>query len=127
MQAIILAAGKGERLKEITQSIPKPMIEFNGKPILQYNIELCKKYNINEIYINIHHLPEKITDYFGNGERFGVNIKYSYEEELLGTAGAVKKIAKDYFIPPIQHLNNSTPQQFNNSTIQQFNNNLPSS
>lgn len=97
MKAIILAAGKGERLKEITEKIPKPMIEYKGKPVLQYNIELCKKYWIDEIYINLHHLPEKITEYFGDGKRFGVDIKYSYEEELLGTAGAVKKIARDFW------------------------------
>src|SRR3972149_10195068 len=97
MNAIILAAGKGERLKEITNSIPKPMITYKGKPILQYNIELCRKYGITNIYINLHHLPEVITDYFGSGEKFGVNIRYSYEKELLGTAGAVKKIAKDFW------------------------------
>ena len=97
MKAIILAAGKGERLKDITKDIPKPMIEFKGKPVLQYNIELCKRYGIKEIYINLYHLPEKITEYFGDGKKFGVNIKYSYEEELLGTAGAVKKIAKDFW------------------------------
>ena len=98
MKAIILAAGKGERLSEITQKIPKPMIEFRGKPILQHNVELCKKYGIDEIFINLHHLPEKITSYFGNGEKFGVSIKYSYEDELLGTAGAVKKIVKESWV-----------------------------
>lgn len=113
MKAIILAAGKGERLKDITQSLPKPMIEFRGKPILQHNIELCKKYGIEDIYINVHHLSEKITNYFGDGKKFGVSIKYSYETELLGTAGAVKKIAKDFWnIPPI---NKSTNQQISSS------------
>ncbi|MEW6702089.1 MAG: nucleotidyltransferase family protein [Bacteroidota bacterium] len=97
MKAIILAAGRGERLKEITNCIPKPMIEFRGKPVLQYNIELCKRYGVEEIYINLHHLPFKITDYLGDGEKFGVKIKYSFEEELLGTAGAVAKIAKNYW------------------------------
>lgn len=97
MKAIILAAGKGERLKEITQSIPKPMIDYKGKPVLQYNIELCKRFGIDEIYINLYHLPEKITEYFGSGEKFGVKIKYSYEDELLGTAGAVKKIANEFW------------------------------
>ena len=113
MKAIILAAGKGERLKDITQSLPKPMIEFRGKPILQHNIELCKKYGIEDIYINVHHLPEIITNYFSDGKKFGVSIKYSYETELLGTAGAVKKIAKDFWnIPPI---NKSTNQQISSS------------
>lgn len=97
MKAVILAAGKGERLSEITQKIPKPMIEFKGKPLLEHNIELCKKFGIEDIYINLHHLPEKIKDYFGDGKRFGVKIKYSYEEQLLGTAGAVKRIAGDFW------------------------------
>ena len=117
MKAIILAAGKGERLKEITQSIPKPMIIYNGKPILQYNIELCKTYGIKDIYINLHHLPEKITDYFGNGKDFGVNIHYSFEKEILGTAGAVKKIANELW--KYDNSNYDNTQQFNSSTIQQ--------
>ena len=94
MKAIILSGGKGERLGNITNSVPKTMIIVDGKPILQHNIELCKKYNINDIYINLHHLPNIITNYFGDGEKFGVNIKYSFETELLGTSGAVKNISK---------------------------------
>ena len=97
MKAVILAAGKGERLKDITKDIAKPMISFMGKPVLQYNIELCKKYGIEEIYINLHHLPARIKDYFGDGEKYGVHINYSYEEEMLGTAGAIKKIASDFW------------------------------
>jgi NDP-sugar pyrophosphorylase family protein len=97
MKAIILAAGKGERLSSITQTIPKPMILFKGKPLLQYNIELCRSYEVEEIYINVHHLAGQITDYFGDGSKFGVNIEYSFEEELLGTSGAVKKIVRDYW------------------------------
>jgi len=102
MKAIILAAGKGERLKEITETIPKPMIRVKGKPILEHNIELCRKYGIKEIYINLYHLPEKITTYFGNGENFGVNIYYSREEELLGTAGGVKRIVQKFWSKKIK-------------------------
>ena len=94
MKAIILSAGKGERLGTITNYTPKTMIQIDGKPILQHNIELCKKFGIIDIYINLHHLPHVVMKYFGDGKKFGVNIKYSYEEELLGTSGAVKKIAK---------------------------------
>ncbi len=95
MRAIILAAGKGERLIEITKQTPKPMIQYNGKPILQYNIELCKKYGVDEIYINLHHLPEMITEYFGDGKNYGVKIKYSFEEELLGTSGALNNFKEN--------------------------------
>jgi len=97
MKAIILAAGKGERLRGILNNIPKPMVEINGKPILEHNILLLKRYGITDIYINLHHQPDVIRKHFGNGEKYGVNIKYSYEETLLGTAGAVRKIADDYW------------------------------
>lgn len=90
MKAIILCAGKGSRLKNLTKLTPKPMLEINGLPILEQNIRLCKDAGIREILINLHHLPDQITDYFNDGSRFGVEITYSYEEELLGTAGAVK-------------------------------------
>ncbi|MFA5804223.1 MAG: nucleotidyltransferase family protein [Melioribacteraceae bacterium] len=115
MKAIILAAGKGERLVEITKQTPKPMIKYNGKPILQYNIEMCKKYGVDEIYINLHHLAEMITEYFGNGEKFGVTVKYSYEDKLLGTSGAVKKISKEFWSsevsnsPGLPALNSQSP------------------
>ena len=97
MKAIILAAGKGERLRGILNNIPKPMVEINGKPILEHNILLLGRYGITDIYINLHHQPDVIREHFGNGEKYGVNIKYSYEETLLGTAGAVRKIADEYW------------------------------
>jgi len=89
MKAILLAAGKGQRLGELTSRNPKPMIEINGKPILEHNIEMCRKAGINDIYINLHHLPDIIRNYFGDGSKYGVHITYSYEEDLLGTAGAL--------------------------------------
>lgn len=95
MKAIILAAGKGERLGYLTSQIPKPMIKVKGKPILQHNIELCRKYGITDIYINLHHLGNVIMDYFGDGKEYNVTISYSDEKILLGTAGAVRKIIKD--------------------------------
>jgi len=95
MKAIILAAGKGERLKNITKTIPKPMLKFKGKSLLEHNINLCIKFGINEIFINTHHLPDIIKDYFGNGEKFNVSIKYSYERELLGTSGALNNFKSE--------------------------------
>jgi NDP-sugar pyrophosphorylase family protein len=94
MKAVILSAGKGERLGNITNNIPKPMIKIDGKPILEHNILLCKKFGITEIYINLHHLHNIITEYFGHGGKFGVNITYIFENELLGTSGAIKNISK---------------------------------
>ena len=89
MKAVILCAGKGERLRPLTENIPKPMIPIDNKPVLEYLIKLCKKHRINEIAINTSYLPEKIKEYFQNGEKFGVKINYSFEPELLGTAGAL--------------------------------------
>jgi mannose-1-phosphate guanylyltransferase / phosphomannomutase len=94
LKAVILAAGKGDRLKNVTSQIPKPMIEFRGKPILEHNINLCKRYGVSELCINTHHLHQKIREYFGDGSKFGVSINYSYESELLGTSGAVKNFSK---------------------------------
>ncbi len=97
MKAVILAAGKGERLRGIINNIPKPMVEINGKPVLEHNILLLKRYAITDIYINLHYQPDVIREHFGNGKKYGVDIKYSYEETLLGTAGAVRKIADEYW------------------------------
>ncbi len=88
MKAVILAAGKGSRLGKLTKHTPKPMIKINGKPILEHNILMCKRAGIKDIFINLHYLPQKIKDYFDNGSRFGVNIYYHYEPEILGTVGA---------------------------------------
>ncbi|HEX2786721.1 MAG TPA: nucleotidyltransferase family protein [Ignavibacteria bacterium] len=96
MKAVILAAGKGERFREVTDAIPKPMLVYKDKPVLEHNILLCKKYGITDLYINLHHLPDVIKNYFGDGSKFGVSIKYSFEDELLGTSGAVKKIANNF-------------------------------
>ncbi len=97
MRAVILAAGRGERLGELTQRIPKPMIEFRGRPILQQNIELCRAAGVHDIVINLHHLPDVITSRFGDGADLGVRITWSPEETLLGTSGAVRRIADRFW------------------------------
>ena len=89
MKAVILAAGTGSRLGKITHQLPKPMIEVAGKPLLAHNIDMCRNAGISEICINLHHLPNVIKNYFGDGSEFGVNINYNYEPSLLGTAGAL--------------------------------------
>ncbi|MFA5856729.1 MAG: nucleotidyltransferase family protein [Candidatus Pacearchaeota archaeon] len=96
MKAIILCAGKGERMRPLTKDIPKPLIPIDNKPVLEYAIKNCKKHGINEIAINTSYLPEKIKEYFGTGEKFGVKIRYSFEDELLGTSGALNNF-RDFF------------------------------
>lgn len=97
MKAIILAGGRGERLKSITRRVPKPMIEICGRPVLEHIISLFKKNGITDLIISLCYLPEKITSYFGTGNKFGVDIKYIYEDEdkPLGTAGAILKAKKN--------------------------------
>lgn len=92
MQAVILSAGLGTRLRPLTDTVPKCMIPINGKPVLQYNIEHLKEYGIYDIIINLHYLPDVVPNYFGNGFRFGVNITYSFESEILGTSGTIKSL-----------------------------------
>jgi mannose-1-phosphate guanylyltransferase/phosphomannomutase len=95
MKAVLLAAGVAQRLKGIIGDIPKPMVSVDGIPILQHNVEWLKKFGVTDIYINLHHLPDVITRHFGDGDDWGVHITYSREPVLLGTAGAVKKIADE--------------------------------
>ena len=91
MKAIIVAGGRGERLRPITNTIPKPMVEVNGKPILLHIINLFNGYGIKNFIIAFCYLPEVIVSYFGDGSKFGVKITYTYEnpKKPLGTAGAI--------------------------------------
>jgi len=102
MQAVILAAGKGERLRPLTNTLPKAMMSVAGRPLLEHNICLLRDQGFKEFIINLHYLPEKIVDYFDSGEQFGVKIAYSDEtDKLLDTAGALKKmepLLRDDFI-----------------------------
>lgn len=96
---MILAAGRGTRLRPLTDDTPKPMIPFAGKPLLEYIVRLLAQHGFDEMVINLFHLPEVIQDYFGDGGDWGVSITYSLEKDLLGTAGAVRKVA-DFFDEP---------------------------
>jgi len=88
-QAVILAAGKGVRWRPLTYEIPKALIPIKGKPILEHTINYLRGYNIKSIYIVVGTLGEKIKAYFGNGERFGVNIIYIDDKKEKGTAPAL--------------------------------------
>ncbi len=94
MKAFIMAAGFGTRLEPLTLAVPKPMVCVANRPIMQHNIELLKKYGITDICANIHYFPEQIEAYFDKGVDFGVNLSYSFEENLLGTAGGVRRMAE---------------------------------
>jgi NDP-sugar pyrophosphorylase family protein len=92
MRAFLLAAGAGQRLRPLTDSLPKPMIAIRGRPILEYNVRLLAAHGVREIVINTHYLPATIVEYFGDGSAFGVRIEYSHESSLLGTAGALNPV-----------------------------------
>jgi NDP-sugar pyrophosphorylase family protein len=90
MQALILAGGLGTRLRTVVRDKPKPMAAIAGKPFLEYQVELLKRNGIDEVTFCAGYLYDQIQNHFGRGENWGVNITYSIEDELLGTAGALK-------------------------------------
>ncbi len=89
--AIILAGGKGERLRPFTNDRPKVMVELSGKPILLWQIEWLKSHGITKFVITASYKHEVIEQYFGDGSKFGVQIEYSIEETPLGRGGAIKQ------------------------------------
>ncbi len=92
MRTIIMAGGKGTRIASIASDIPKPMIQICGKPILEHQIDCLKRNGLTDITLVTGHLGHFITEYFGDGSKFGVKISYYEETEPLGTAGALYKI-----------------------------------
>ena len=91
MKAFIFAAGFGTRLKELTKDIPKPLLKVKGRSLIEWNILKLKSAGFDQIIINTHYLGNKIEDHIGNGEKFDLQIKYSHEEKILGTGGALIK------------------------------------
>ncbi|MHC1683856.1 MAG: sugar phosphate nucleotidyltransferase [Clostridiaceae bacterium] len=95
MKGIIMAGGEGSRLRPLTCNLPKPMMPMIGKPVMQYAIELLKKYGIRDIGVTLQYLPDEIQDYFGDGSELDVRLRYFIEDIPLGTAGSVKN-AEDF-------------------------------
>lgn len=89
MKGLILAAGLGTRLRPLTDRIPKPLIEVNGKPMLEYVVLKMKDAGIDDIIINTHHLGEKIQQFVYAKNSFGIKIRISHEPTLLDTGGAI--------------------------------------
>lgn len=107
-QAVILVGGLGTRLRPITQTVPKPMVEIDGRPFLEFKIESIKKHGIKDFILCVGHLGHIVEEYFGDGKRWGVNITYSYEKEgLLGTGGAIKN-AESLIKGPFIAMNGDT-------------------
>jgi mannose-1-phosphate guanylyltransferase len=101
MKAMILAAGKGTRVRPITHTIPKPMIPILQKPVMEFLLELLRQHGFDQIMVNVSHLAEEIESYFRDGQRFGVEIAYSFEGSIvdgdlvgaaIGSAGGLRRI-----------------------------------
>lgn len=116
IQAVILAGGKGTRLRPLTYEIPKVMIDINGRPFLQYVLELLHKKGISNIVLLVSYLGEQIEKYFGDGKKFGLDITYSYEDPPLGTGGALKK-AERLLLPEFLLVNGDTYLDFEDKSL----------
>src|SRR5437764_532988 len=89
MKAVILAAGFGTRLWPLTEDRTKPAIPFLNRPLIAYAVDYLAAHGIRDIIVNLHHQPESIRRALGDGSALGVRLHYSFEEEILGTSGAI--------------------------------------
>ncbi|MGQ9586223.1 MAG: nucleotidyltransferase family protein [Anaerolineae bacterium] len=96
MKAVVLAAGEGTRLHPLTLERPKPMLPIGGRPLLAHTLDWLRQNGVDEVAINLYHHPEVIMGAFGDGRSLGLRIRYSVEETLLGTAGALTRFL-DFF------------------------------
>lgn len=95
VDAVIMAGGRGERLRPLTDATPKPMLKVGDKPILEHNLDRLRMFGIDDFWISVKYLGEQIENHFGNGHNRSIDIHYVYEKEPLGTIGALSKI-KDF-------------------------------
>ena len=102
MKIVIIAGGQGTRIASVNSEIPKAMIPVCGKPIIEHELELCKRYGFTDFLFVIGHMGDQISSYFGDGEKWGVRIEYYQEMRPLGTAGALgylkDKLTEDFFV-----------------------------
>ena len=99
MIAVVLAGGKGTRLGEATKNRPKPMVELNGKPLLEYTLEWLKEQGVSKAILTLNYLPEVIQSYFGNGGGAFPSLDYIIEESPMGTAGILSSMSKAFSEP----------------------------
>ena len=90
MKAVVMAGGEGTRLRPLTSNQPKPMVPIVGKPCIEHIVELLREHGFDDVIITLAFMPQAIRGYFGDGEAYGVAIRYSVEESPAGTAGSVK-------------------------------------
>jgi NDP-sugar pyrophosphorylase family protein len=105
MQVMLLAAGRSTRLGELGTVLPKPLVPICGYPAIVYALALCRKAGLLDVVINLHHRGELIREALGDGSRFGVSIRYSPEEELLGTGGGIAQARPLFRSEPVLIMN----------------------
>lgn len=101
VDVVIMAGGRGERLKPLTNEIPKPLLRIGDKSIIEHNIDRLKRYGVINFYITLGYLPDKIKSYLGDGKSKGISFNYLIEEKPLGTIGSVssiKNIENEYIL-----------------------------
>lgn len=94
IQAVILAGGRGMRLRPLTERLPKPMVPVHGRPFLEHQLAWLKSGGLTDVLLLVGYLAHMIEDYFGDGSALGLRIDYSHEETPLGTGGALKKAGR---------------------------------
>ena len=100
MKAMILAAGRGERLRPVTDRLPKPLLEVGGKPLLAWHLERLAAAGIVNVVINVSHFADLIVTHVGNGASYGLSVQYSREPEALETAGGIAQARAQRFSQP---------------------------
>ncbi|EAU71031.1 nucleoside-diphosphate-sugar pyrophosphorylase [Synechococcus sp. BL107] len=116
---VIMAGGKGTRLRPKTKNCPKPMIPVGDKPMLEIQIEKCISNGFKNFYMSVNYLKEQIIDYFEDGSKWGVNIEYLIEEEPLGTAGSLQLLPES-ISKPIIVINGDVLTKLKPSQLLQF-------
>lgn len=94
VRAVVMAGGMGARLKPLTDNTPKPMLPVGGRPLMEIIIEQLREAGVRKVDLSTHHISEKISDHFGDGARYGVELSYRPEDSPLGTAGALAGLEK---------------------------------
>lgn len=95
-KALVLAAGKSTRIEKAAGGIPKPLLEIKGEPVLIHNLKLLAKHGVNEAWINLHFKLNAVRECVGDGSKWGVSVRYWHEKEILGTAGALKNLEREF-------------------------------
>ena len=117
MRAMILAAGGGERLRPLTERMPKPMIPIAGEPLIVHQLRWLRRAGIEDVVVNLHHLGEQLERHVGSGRDLGVRVRYSREETLLGTGGGVRRALPLLGADPFLLLNGDIWTNFNFRTL----------